>query len=167
MGHFCLQCGNHLVEFDDAEIVREHCPACGWVYYPHLKVGAAGLVEKDGQLLLARRSYEPWKGYWNLPAGFVEANETPQTAAVREVREETGLEVQAGPLLEAYTCFDDPRGNVLVLVYACRMIGGSLALSNEADQIGFFSKDALPGPLAGAGHQDAVNHWLEGRFGSI
>jgi NADH pyrophosphatase NudC (nudix superfamily) len=51
---------------------REICQACGWVYYPQLKVGAAAVMEKDAKLLLVRRDQDPWKGCWNLPAGYLE-----------------------------------------------------------------------------------------------
>lgn len=104
---------------------REICPACGWVYYLQLKVGAGVLIEKDDQILLLQRAHEPWKEAWNIPAGYVEADEHPKDAAKREVFEETGLVVEIGELLKAYYYSDDPRGNGVALIYKAEVLGVS------------------------------------------
>ena len=98
MAHYCFQCGTQLELRIRDNREREICPACDWVYYAQLKVGAAVLIEQDGKLLLLKRNHEPWKGTWMVPAGYVEADEDPKDAAVREVLEETGLEVEIGDL---------------------------------------------------------------------
>jgi ADP-ribose pyrophosphatase YjhB (NUDIX family) len=158
MGH-CYQCGHELQSRWQENRLREVCPACGWVFYPQLKVSAAALVEKSGALLLVRRKTDPWAGCWYLPAGFVEADEDPYRAAERELNEETGLEVKAGPIREMWFFADDPRGNGLLLVIPCEITGGRLRDTIEAEGADFFNPEQIPQPLAGAGHAQSVASW--------
>lgn len=156
---YCYRCGQKLVTQVMEERLREVCPVCGWVYYPQLKVSAAALVECEGNLLLVRRKTAPWQGYWYLPAGYVEADEDPYRAVERELREETGLVAQAQRISQMWFFDDDPRGNGLLLVIPCRVTGGDLHETQEADGGAFFSAAQLPTPLAGAGHAQAIQTW--------
>lgn len=159
MNH-CFNCGKKLkVKYEDNRD-RLVCPVCGWVYYEQLKVSAAALVVMEDSLLLVRRSQEPWQGYWYLPAGYVEADEDPADAAVREIFEETGLIVHAQDLAGAYYFDDDPRGNGILLVYNCQVIGGSLIANDEVEEAGLFTPETLPEKLTGAGHERAINDWV-------
>ena len=75
---------------------RLACPSCGFVHYENPAPTVQAWIERDGRLLALRRGQEPLKGEWNMPGGFVEAGEGGPEAIAREVREETGLEVEAG-----------------------------------------------------------------------
>ncbi|NMB87645.1 MAG: NUDIX domain-containing protein [Chloroflexi bacterium] len=163
MPHYCFRCGTMLqqVELDGRE--REQCPICGWVYYAQLKIGAAGRIVRDGQLLLVQRAIAPWKGCWYLPAGYVEVDESPDQAAERETYEETGLRVHSTGLAGLYFFDDDPRGNGLLVVYDCEVTGGEICSTPEAMRIGYFRADHLPEPLAGAAHERAIHDWVAGR----
>lgn len=162
--YFCLMCGSqmHNREIDGRQ--RAQCPDCGWVYYQHIKLSAAVLIEKDGQLLLLRRAQPPWQGSWNLPAGYLEVDETPEQAAVREVREETGLDVEIDRLLGNYFFDDDPRGNGLLVVFAGHSVGGRLIGSAESLGHAYFSPGVLPEKICGAGHSRVVQAWQRGDF---
>ncbi len=163
MAHYCLQCGAELkIVWNERE--RETCPRCGWVYYPQQKVSAAGLIVKNDRILLVRRAFEPWKDCWYLPAGYVEVDEDPADAAGREVLEETGLIVRVRRLMSGYFFDDDPRGNGFLLVYECGVRDGELSLTPETREAGYFSRDQLPQPLAGAGHAKAILDWQAGRL---
>jgi 8-oxo-dGTP diphosphatase len=138
------------------------CPSCGHVAYWQLKVGAGALIERDGALLLVQRgpATEAFAGTWNLPSGYCEAGEPPAFAAARETAEETGLQVRAGELVDAYYFDDDPRGSGLLLVYEAEVTGGELRSDgHEATAAGFFRPQALPGPLCGGGHDRAIAAW--------
>jgi 8-oxo-dGTP diphosphatase len=162
---FCYLCGKPLVvEMIDA-YEREVCPTCEWVHYQQLKVSAAALVESDRNLLLVKRGFDPWKGCWYLPAGYVEANEDPANAAVRELFEETGLIAQPGEVRGVYFFDDDPRGNGILIVYRCQVTGGQLKLNLESVEANYFSSNNLPGPLTGAGHERAIKDWLGNSLG--
>jgi len=132
------------------------------VYYPQLKVSAAGLVVSEGKLLLVQRALPPWQGCWYIPAGYVEADEPPARAAEREVLEETGLLVRTTGLRDLYYFDDDPRGSGLLIVYECHLLGGQPTVTAEALAYGFFGPAELPSPLAGAGHERAIPAWAAG-----
>ncbi len=162
--HFCLMCGTRMVPEKLEGRLREQCPACGWIYYQQVKLSAAVLIEEDGRILLFQRAHEPWKGTWNLPAGYVEVDETPAQAAVREVREETGLEVSITRLLGNYFFDDDPRGNGLLVLFSGQPVGGELRQSAETLAFNTFPPGALPEPLCGAAHDRIIREWAEGAF---
>jgi 8-oxo-dGTP diphosphatase len=89
---FCSQCGATMVArlIDGRE--RLACIACGHVAFASCSLSAGGLLIREEKVLLIQRGVEPNKGLWTLPGGYVEVDETPDQAVVREVAEETGLE---------------------------------------------------------------------------
>lgn len=167
MSHYCLKCGTMLQLQKLEKRWREVCPCCGWVYYLQLKVGAGVLIEQDGKLLLLRREQDPWAGYWNIPAGYVEADEPPEKAAEREAEEETGLQVQVTQFLKMYYYHDDPRGNGVMLIYACQPVGGSLHGSQEAYETRFFALIEIPEKLAGGAQDVIIRDWVRRKQSSV
>ena len=124
MGHhlhetinFCPHCGSASVKKDVYGKLRATCPTCGWVHFEDPKVAAAVLVMDKGSVLLARRIFNPSKGDWTLPAGFVDAREGPEDAAIRECLEETGLEVKIVRLVDVISGREHERGADMVIVY--------------------------------------------------
>ena len=95
-------------------------------------VPCAGAVVRDeaGRLLLVRRGHPPSAGLWSVPGGRVEAGETPAQAAVREVREETGLDVEVGALLTTVHI-----GDYVVHDFAAVVVGGELHAGDDADDV--------------------------------
>ncbi len=159
MTYYCFQCGASLeIRLRDNR-EREVCPACDWVYYAQLKVGAAVLIEQDGKLLLLQRNHEPWVGSWMVPAGYVEADEDPKDAAKREVLEETGLDVELGDLVKTYYFADDPRGNGVAFVYRATKVLGEIKINNEATSAGYFSPNEIPSYLTKGGHDKIIAEW--------
>ena len=142
--------------------LRPVCPSCGRVHFYDLKVAAGVLLEDEGRVLLVRRVMEPGRGLWTLPAGFVDSGEDPALAAVREVQEETGLEVELDGMLEILAGKAHPRGADLVIVYRGRRLGGELRAGDDADQAAFFDPDDLP-PLAFEVTHRAIDSWKRGR----
>ena len=90
MGHFCVQCGAPLVTRIIEGRELEACPDDDFVLWRDPKVAAAVVVEADGGIVLGRRAIEPGRGLWCLPGGFVNHDEDPAVAAVRECWEEVG-----------------------------------------------------------------------------
>jgi ADP-ribose pyrophosphatase YjhB (NUDIX family) len=117
------------------------------VHFSDPKVAVAVLVEKEGKVLLTRRIYEPDRGKWSLPAGFMDAFETPELAAERECLEETGLQVRVTGLLDVLGGREHPNGADIFILYRAEIVGGKLDAGDDADQVGFFARDQLP-PLA-------------------
>ncbi|NPV75577.1 MAG: NUDIX hydrolase [Anaerolineae bacterium] len=144
---FCPLCGTPVENNFAFGELRPVCPACGWTYFEDPKVAVAVLVEKDGQVLLTQRLNVPFQGLWTLPAGFVNAHESPEKAAERECLEETGLIVKATRLVDILSGREHPRGADIFIAYQAEIIGGELRAGDDAGHVAFFSRDALP-PLA-------------------
>ena len=159
--HYCFQCGHELKSRRIDHREREVCPACNWVYYAQLKVGAAMLIERGNQLLLLQRNHEPWKGSWMLPAGYVEADENPKDAAHREVFEETGLVVESSEFSHVYYFLDDPRGNGVAFVYKARDISGEIKLNEESSAAQYFLWQEIPSYLTKGGHDQIIAEWQQ------
>jgi ADP-ribose pyrophosphatase YjhB (NUDIX family) len=152
---FCFSCGARLEKNEFEGRDRDVCPACGTVSYINPIPAAAVIIIREGKILLVRRAVEPKKGLWSLPAGFIEVDETVRECAVRELKEETSLDVELTGILDVYTIFDDPRYVCLLVVYTAEVVGGSLAPGDDADKAEFFAPDGLP-PIAFAKHAEAI-----------
>ena len=139
-----MRCGTAVQLQPSYGQVRPVCPACGWIHFADPKVAAAVLVERDGEILLVQRSYNPHQGKWSLPAGFVNAGEDPAEAARRECLEETGLQVRITRLLDVYAKKEHPGGADFIIVYGAEVVAGTLAAADDADDAAFFFRDALP-----------------------
>ncbi len=142
--NFCLHCG-HAVELKQAYgKVRPVCPACGRIHFVDPKVAAAVLVEQNGKVLLTRRANTPRQGYWVTPGGFVDADEDPRAAAVRECEEETGLKVEIVELLDVLSAAGQPGGANIVIFFRATIVGGALTAADDADEAAYFGPDELP-----------------------
>ena len=141
----CPLCGASLKPAQIEGRERLRCSACRFVLFLSPGGASAGLVvDGRGNVLLVRRGISPHKGEWALPAGYQEIDETPAAAAVREVREETGLEVEVGPLLDLLFVPSDRRKPANLAIYLCRPLGGTLAAGDDADGARWFALDDLP-----------------------
>ena len=158
---YCPSCSKVLELKHVEQRQRPFCPECQRVYYAQLKVGAGGLIEQEGRLLLLQRTNNPFRDCWNLPAGYAEIDESPLQTVIREVYEETGLQVKVESLVDIYFFTDDPRGNGILIVYKCKPIGGKLTETLEGVKPTFFTASNIPKDLAGGGHNQAINAWKE------
>ncbi len=108
------------------------------------KVGCgAGIFNAQGQVLLVKRSDN---GRWGLPAGFCEVNQTPRENMKREVREETGLEVEVSALIDVFIVLPGEYGQpntLYALVFFCNVTGGTLTPSHETPVVGFYDHKAI------------------------
>ncbi len=141
---FCPHCGTPTIEKEVYGKDRAACPSCKWVHFEDPKVAAAVVIQKNDSILLARRIFSPNKGDWTLPAGFVDAREKPEDAAIREAMEETGLVVKIKGLRQIISGREHDRGADIVIVYDAEVIGGELKAGDDADEVAFFPLDQLP-----------------------
>lgn len=156
---YCDNCGADIEELSQLKKENRICPLCRNKIYDPIIVGSGGLIEKDGKILLIKRTHNPFKNNYNLPSGHVNNNENPEDAAIREVYEETGLKVEIDYLYGNYFFDDHPDGSGINIVYKCNIIGGNLKDTIEGKESKYFSIDNLPAKIAGGGHDKAINDW--------
>ncbi len=158
---YCPKCGAEMIHKRIDHKDRKICPVCKFVYY-HNPVPAAGVViEKDKKILLVKRKYEPYKGDWCLPAGFMEYDESPEKCAIRETKEELNVDVELDGLFGVYSGKDDPRTHAVLVMYWAKVTGGKLKPGDDAEQIEFFGKDELPPNIAFLAHRQILKEYFE------
>lgn len=144
---FCSECAHPVAlavpEGDNRP--RYVCPQCHTIHYqnPKLVIGSIPVWEQDGklQLLLCKRAIEPRYGYWTLPAGFMENEETTEQAAVRETEEEAGADVELGPL---FTLLNVAHVHQVHLFYLARLRSLDFAPGEESLDVRLFAQDEIP-----------------------
>lgn len=129
--------------------MRPTCPACGYVAFRSPSVGVAVLVRDErGRVLMVKRAEGATKaGLWSIPAGYMDYGEEVRAAAARELREETGLEVDVGDVVFVASNFHDPAKLTVGIWFAGTVRGGVLRAGDDAADVGWFDLNDLP-PLA-------------------
>jgi ADP-ribose pyrophosphatase YjhB (NUDIX family) len=117
------------------------CPHCGYgAYYNPKPVAAAIPATNDGRIILLRRAFDPGKDLWTFPGGFVDLGESVEQAARRETREELGIEIELGPVVNVYS---RPEERVVLIVYRATTTG-TPRTSDEASEVRAFDPQELP-----------------------
>lgn len=155
---YCPWCAGTLSQQMIDGVVRMACDdsECDFVFYQNPVPAAGGVVVESDCILLVKRAHPPKIGWWCFPAGFMEWGEHPSDTAVREVKEETGLDVRLTGFFEVYSGSDDPRVNAILLLYLAERVGGDLKASDDAQDVRFFSFDDLPEKIAFESHHRAL-----------
>lgn len=140
---FCPCCGAALDRraLKAGEPDRLVCTGCDYVFYLDPKVAACTICMVDGGIVLLRRGIEPQYGKWVFPGGFVDRGELVTAAAVRETLEEVNLRVGISGIIDAYSF---PGSDVVVIVYAADVLGGSLEAGDESLEVRAFPPEELP-----------------------
>jgi len=103
-------------------------------------VGVGAVIVQDGKALVVKRAHEPRRGEWSLPGGLLELGESLTDAIRREVKEETGLDVEIGPVIETFDrVHRDPDGRIryhfVIVDYVCWPVGGEARAGSDAEAI--------------------------------
>ena len=160
MGHFCVDCGTALVPrvIEGREV--EACPRDGFILWHDPKVSTAVVVEAEGGIVLGRRSIEPGYGLWCLPGGFVNDDEDPAVAAVRECREEISAAVELTGLIGVYHIPKADAPSMIAIAYKGRLIEGATpAAGAEMLEVAVFNPGSVPA-LAFPSHTNVVAEYL-------
>ena len=141
---FCSNCGHDELEFripDLDNLPRFCCPKCGTIFYSNPKIIAGTVSYIDNQVLLCKRAIQPRLGLWTLPAGFYENGETLIQGALRETKEETNADVEAG---ELYGIFNIPQINQVYMIYLAKVGPNDFSVTSESSEIGLFDEQEIP-----------------------
>lgn len=145
--NFCSECAAPVVLKVPADDTRDRfvCTACGTIHYqnPKMVIGSIPVWEEDGttKVLLCKRAIEPRLGFWTLPAGFMENNETTAQAAQRETEEEAGANIQ---LHELFSILNVPHVHQVHLFYRATLLDLNYAAGVESLEVALFSEAQVP-----------------------
>ncbi len=152
---FCKQ----VPEGDDRE--RLICTDCGWIHYENPKIIVGAVATWDDRILLCRRGIEPRKGFWTIPAGFMELCETSEEGAAREAWEEAGVKLEVETLLGLYSI---PRAGQVHMIYRARMLSPEFAAGIESLEVQLFRWEEIPWEdLAFLSNRWALHHYQQSR----
>jgi ADP-ribose pyrophosphatase YjhB (NUDIX family) len=160
---FCPRCGGSLERrrLKITEPERPVCARCGFVFYidPKIAVGTIIATSPD-RIVLVRRAIEPGYGKWVFPGGYVDMGEPLTTAAVREAREECGLDVRVDALVNIYSY---PGRAPVIAVYAATALGGTLCVDDECLETSEFEPGEIPwAELAFRSTHEGLRDYLNG-----
>jgi len=117
------------------------CDDCGFINYINPKIVVGSVCTWEDKFLLCKRSIEPRKGYWTIPAGYMEERETSMEGAVREAMEEACAEIEIDSLLGVYNI---PRISQVQLIYRARLLSPNVAAGPESEAVGLYTWDEIP-----------------------
>ena len=163
---FCPVCGSphepRVLKISKPEALVCTNTSCGFVFYLDPKIAVGTIIRVDsGRIVLVKRAIEPGYGKWVFPGGYVDRGEEITLAAVREAREEAGLEVRLDHLINIYSYAG--RAPVII-VYAATRLSGELAMDDEGLEIREFSLDEIPWEaLAFRSTNEALRDYIDGR----
>ena len=160
---FCSNCAAPLARRvpPGDTFARYVCDACGEIHYQNPKLVVGAIPEHQGRVLLCRRAIEPRYGYWTLPAGFMENDETTAQAAVRETLEEAGARVE---LSAAFTLVSVPRVNQVHLFYRARLLDLDFKPGVESLEVALVEEAKIPWQeIAFRTVGLTLKHWLADR----
>lgn len=143
MIRYCNSCGatvTRLIPAGDT-MLRHVCSLCGHIHYENPRMIVGCIAEWSGKILLCRRAIEPRKGFWTLPAGFMENGETTAQAAKRETLEESGATVEID---QAFAMFSMAEINQVHLFYRGKLSSPSYAAGEESLEVALFLPEDIP-----------------------
>jgi ADP-ribose pyrophosphatase YjhB (NUDIX family) len=141
---------------------RMICADCGFVLYDNPKIVVGAVARWGERILMCRRSINPRRGYWTLPAGYLELNESTSAGAEREAWEEAQAKIAIEGLLAVY---DIPRISQVQLIYRARLIDDAVAAGPESLEVALFGWDEIPwDEIAFPSVRWALHHERESRL---
>lgn len=153
---YCTYCGSRISSKKIEGKKRDFCPQCYTVYYENpLPVASAIVINEKREVLLVKRARDPYKEMWCLPIGFAESGEHIEHAALRELKEEAGVEGEIIRLIDVDTVDNYFYGSLAIVTYEIRKTDGQVRPGDDASDAGYFQINSLP-PLAWSSNEKAI-----------
>lgn len=160
---FCSHCGAPVARKvpPGDSLPRHVCDACGTVHYQNPKMVVGCIPEWEDKVLMCRRAIEPRRGFWTLPAGFMENGETTAQGAMREALEEAGARVEIHAL---YSLFNLPHINQVYLLFRARLLDLDVRPGIESLEVQLFTEREIPwDQLAFRTIRETLHHYYDDR----
>jgi ADP-ribose pyrophosphatase YjhB (NUDIX family) len=141
--NYCSQCGQAVVFKVPPEdkLPRFVCEACGTIHYQNPRMVVGCVPEWEGSILLCRRAIEPRRGFWTLPAGFMENHETVEACARREAEEEALAVVELGSPI---ALINVPHASQVHIFFRARLVGGRFGVGHESLDAALYAEPDIP-----------------------
>jgi 8-oxo-dGTP diphosphatase len=141
---FCPRCGSKTESRLIAGAKRDMCRSCDEIFYDNPLSAVAVAAEKDGKILFIKRNVQPAKGMWALPGGFIEQGETVEQAAIRELKEETGIKAQKAEIIKVVTAQSSLFRTLILIGVKVSGISGKLKAGDDACDARWYDMRAIP-----------------------
>ena len=141
--NYCSHCGSPIIVMipPDDNRQRHVCVSCQMIHYQNPRVVAGCLPEYGDKILLCKRAIQPRAGFWTLPAGFMELDETSIEAALRETLEEANARVE---ILDLYAVFNLPHVNQVYMMFRSRLLDLDFSPGSESLEVNLFTETEIP-----------------------
>lgn len=163
---YCPLCGSLLLYPHRGIESAPRCGKCGKIFYsaPHPTVNAI-IVDEKGKILLTRRKYEPMKGYWDVPGGFVNIGESLEEGLRREIYEELKVEIEIERLIGSFPSTYGEEGIPIIgMFYLAKIVGGTPVAGSDVSEFKWFGRDKIPARVAFEDGRRALKKWREQDF---
>ncbi len=165
--NFCSNCGARVaLKVPEGDFLPRHvCDSCGTIHYVNPKLVVGSVPEYEGRILICKRGIEPRIGYWTIPAGFMENDETLEAGAAREAREEARIEVEIGSLLLLANVTSARQVHVF---FRSRMLTPDFGTTHESLEVKLVTPQEIPwGDLAFPSTECALRRYVEDRAAGV
>ena len=165
--NFCSNCGTRVVlKVPEGDLLPRHvCENCGTIHYQNPKIVVGSVPEYQGRILICKRGIEPRLGYWTIPAGFMENDETLEAGAAREAMEEARIDVEIGSLLLVANVTHARQVHVF---FRSRMLTPDFGVTHESLEVALIDEKDIPwNDLAFPSTEFALRRFVEDRKAGI
>ena len=165
--NYCSNCGNRVVlKVPEGDFLPRHvCDHCGTIHYLNPKVVVGSVPTWEGKILLCKRGIEPRLGFWTIPAGFMENDETLEAGAAREALEEACIDVEIGSLLLLANVTQARQVHVF---FRSRMRTPDFGVTHESLEVKLVTEHEIPwGEIAFPSTEFALRHFLADRRAGV
>jgi len=145
---YCPKCGGELKYRENSDRLRLTCLSCAYIFYENPVVGVAAIIlNEDGHILLGRRIRGKYQGMWCIPCGYLEYDEDVYAGIIREIKEETNLDIEPLKVFTVQSNFHEPECHSVGIWFLSEVKGGQLKAGDDLCDLAYFDLCSCP-PLA-------------------